>query len=173
MAALCLQACSTSPSTTQVLYDFESDDQLDAFHWKCHTLFSIADAYATHGEKSLKLTLFPSAYPGWSPALKQHNWRGYQSLRLDIYNPEQMPVDLTVRIDDTKKETGYTNRYNKTFQLVPGENTIEILLDSLTTSVTGRPLNLETIHRFMVFVVRPDKKITLYLDNFRLIPFNL
>ena len=56
----------TKPESEKILFDFESDSELDRFHWQCHTLFSLSDEHATHGKKSLKLELFPSDYPGLS-----------------------------------------------------------------------------------------------------------
>ena len=53
-----------------VLFDFESDSELDQVHWKCHTLMSVCDQNVTHGKGSLKLELFPSDYPGFSSFYK-------------------------------------------------------------------------------------------------------
>ena len=92
-----LVACEEIKHKELVLYDFESESVFDQFHWKCHTLFSLSDNYAVHGEKSLKLELFPSSYPGLSPALKHHDWTAYQTLCFEVYNPAPDRVKLTLR----------------------------------------------------------------------------
>lgn len=38
-----------------ILFDFESDGELDEVHWKCYTLMSIGDQHHTHGNNSLKM----------------------------------------------------------------------------------------------------------------------
>ncbi|MBC8441306.1 MAG: hypothetical protein H8D87_16655 [Deltaproteobacteria bacterium] len=163
-------ACEKIPSKELVLFDFESESVFDEFHWKCRTLFSLSDDHAVQGKKSLKLELYPSSYPGLSPALKHHDWRGYQALFFEVYNPSPEMVSLVLRIDDKKDALEFSDRYNKSLKLLSGANKMKIPLDSLKTSGTERPLELKNIYRFMVFMSQPDKKYVLYLDYFRLVP---
>lgn len=163
-------ACEKIADQELILYDFESEAVLNEVHWKCHTLFSLSDKYAVHGKKSLRLELFPSSYPGLSPALKYHDWRGYQSLCFEVYNPTPDTLKLILRVDDKKEALEYTDRYNKAFLINPGANTLKIPLDSLVTSETNRPLALKNIYQFLVFMSHPDRNHVLYLDYFRLIP---
>jgi hypothetical protein len=156
------------PESEKILFDFESDSELDRFHWRCHTLFSLSDEYASHGKKSLKLQLFPSDYPGLAPKLASNDWQDYSTLSFDIYNTQNVDIPLTVRIDDIKAYPDYPDRYNKTFHLKPGANTIAIPLDTLETSGTKRGLNLKKIYRIIIFMAQPDAKVTLYFDYFRL-----
>lgn len=166
-----LAACEKIKQKELLLYDFESESVIDGFHWKCHTLFSLSDMYAIHGKKSLKLELFPSAYPGLSPALKHHDWRGYQAFYFEVYNPAPEPVKLILRIDDKKQSLEYSDRYNKSFSIMPGSNALKIPFESLITSGgTQRPLELKNIYRFLIFMSHPVKKYVLYLDYFRLVP---
>ncbi|MDA3790949.1 MAG: hypothetical protein PF503_20945 [Desulfobacula sp.] len=163
-------ACEKIPSKELVLFDFESESVFEEFHWKCHTLFFLSDDYAVQGKKSLKLELYHSSDPGLSPALKHHDWRGYQALCFEVYNPSPETVSLVLRIDDKKDALEHSDRYNKNFLLLPGANLLKIPLDSLKTSGTERPLDLKNIYRFLVFMSNPDKTYVLYLDYFRLIP---
>lgn len=163
-------ACEKMADQELILYDFESETVLDEFHWKCHTLFSLSDKHAVHGKKSLRLELFPSSYPGLSPALKHHDWRGYQALCFEVYNPTPGTVKLILRVDDKKEALEYTDRYNQGFLINPGANTLKIPLDSLTASGTNRPLALKNIYRFLIFMSHIDRNHVLYLDYFRLIP---
>lgn len=167
-----LGACESGQKETLVLFDFESESCLDELHWKCHTLYSLSQEHAAHGGSSLKLELYPSPYPGLSPVLTRRNWQGYGSFCVEVYNPMPYPVLLTLRIDDKKEALEYTDRYQKTIQIQPGANSVKIPLDSLKTSETLRPLNLKTIHRFLVFMVNPETRHVLHLDYFRLEPFS-
>jgi hypothetical protein len=167
---LCISiGCHGTSPDELTLFDFESDKDLDEIHWECHTLFSLSSQYATHGTKSLKMELYPASYPGLKPDLKQHDWSKYTSFRFDIYNPAEREISISLRIDDKKDSNDYADRYNERLTLKPGMNQITIQLDSLTTSGTGRKLNLESIYRFLFFAVSPTQKITLYIDNIRLV----
>jgi len=168
--AFFILADEKTPSKELVLFDFESESVLDEFHWKCRTLFSLSDDVAFHGTRSLKLELYPSSYPGLFPALKHHDWRRYKSLCFEVYNPGPENVNIVLRIDDKKNCLEYKDRYNKTFMLLPGANSLKISLDRLKTSGTDRYLELKNIYRFFVFMSHPDKNYILYLDYFRLIP---
>jgi hypothetical protein len=152
-----------------VIFDFESDAELDQFHWKCHTLFNLSDKNVTHGTKSLRLELYPSDYPGLAPMLKVNDWRRYKAFLFDIYNPEDEGIPFIVRIDDKKDLPTYGNRYNKSFILRPGLNRIKIPLNSLITSGTQRTLDLKNIYRFIFFMSNPQRKFVLFIDYIRLI----
>ena len=166
---LSLTSCFCGSPSELVLFDFESDTDLDRFHWKCHTLFSLSNENATHGFKSLRLELHPSDYPGLAPKLDTNDWRRYKTLSFDIYNPEDVDTSIAVRIDDKKDYPDYEDRYNKSFILKPGLNRLNIPLNSLITSVTRRTLDLKNIYRFLIFMAHPQKKHILYIDYIRLV----
>jgi hypothetical protein len=164
-----LLGCRESSSKDLVLFDFESDSELDQFHWRCHTLFSLSQEHITHGKRSLMLELYPSDYAGLIPKLKENDWRPYRSLRFDIYNPEETQLKISVRIDDRKDYPKYENRYNQHFIIKPGINKIEIPLHTLITSGSHKKLDLKKICRVYVVMVHPVKRHTLYVDYIRLI----
>ena len=165
---LLIIGCHNNAQKNLVLFDFESDSELDHLHWKCHTLLSLSDERPTHGVKSLRLELYPSAYPGLTPVLKNHDWRGYKSLCFDIYNPERKNLKITVRIDD-KEDPDYADRFNHGFTLISGLNRINIPLNDLITSGTNRKLDLNNIQGLVIFMVSPTEKVVLFVDYIRLI----
>jgi hypothetical protein len=169
LSLLLLLNCYGSTPKELVLFDFESDSELDQLRWKCHTLFSLSDEHATHGKRSLKLELFPSDYPGLTPMLKENDWGRYKALCFDIYNPGEKQIQVSVRIDDKNGYPDYAEQYNKSFNINPGMNQMSIPLNTLVTSGTERKLDLKNIYRVLIFMVRPEKKVTLYLDYMRLI----
>ena len=161
--------CYVSTPAQLVLFDFESDEELDRMHWKCHTLFQISDKHVTHGTRSLRLDLYPSEYPGLSPILQEKDWHGYQTLCFDFFNPNKREIKIIVRIDDQKDTPEYNDRYNRSYMLRPGMNHMEISIDTLITSGTQRKLNLKSIYRFLIFLVNPSQKVILYMDYIRLV----
>ena len=164
-----LMRCSNEINRERILLDFESDLELEQIQWKCHTLFSLSRDHTTHGEKSLKMELYPSDYPGLDPKLEEKDWRGYKALCFDIYNPEEKNVQISVRIDDQKDYPEYKDRYNKSFILNQGMNQINIPLNTLVTSGIARNLTLKNIYRLLIFTSNPEKKVVLYIDYIRLI----
>jgi hypothetical protein len=164
-----LQNCHSNTAQELVLFDFESDSELDRIQWRCHTLLSLSNEHITHGEKSLKLELFPSDYPGLTAMLKENDWERFKVLCFDIYNPGEKQVQVSVRIDDRKDYPDYGERYNKRFNINPGMNHITIPFNTLLTSGTNTKLNLHKIYRLLIFMVHPEKRVTLYLDYVRLI----
>ena len=165
----CLLACFGGSPTEFVLSDFESDADLDRFHWKCHTLFSLSNENVTHGDKSLRLELYPSDYPGLALKLGMNNWSRYKILSFDISNPEDEETSISVRIDDKQDYPNYADRYNKSFIIKPGLNRLNIPLTSLITSGARRPLDLKKIYRFLIFMSHPQKKSVLYIDYVHLV----
>jgi hypothetical protein len=164
-----LSACHGKPGSERMLFDFESDGDLDRIHWKCRTLMSLSDEHVAHGAKSLKLELWPSDYPGLAPMIADRDWKPYHSLCFDVYNPEGRELQITVRIDDRKDYPDYGDRYNKSFELKPGWNQMKIPLETLVTSKTARQLDLNCIYQFLLFMVNPRERHTIYVDNIRLL----
>lgn len=170
MATMC--ACSSGSTDIrreEILFDFEMEADLDRLHWKCHVVYSLSDQHVTHGMRSLKLELYPSAYPGLSPKLDLHDWRSYRSLCFDIYNPYDHEETISLRVDDMKVANDYADRVNQRKTLSPGMNQVVIPFETLVTSGTQRMLNLKTIERFLLFQADPREKKIFFLDNVRLV----
>ena len=148
-------------------YDFEAENILDTLSWKCKTIFSLSNKHATSGQKSLKLKLYPSSYPGVVLHKFNPDWSKYNTLKFDIYNQQEAPLRMAIRIDDIKNPS-YDDRYNHPITLNPGMNHISIPLNSLHTTGTDRNINLANVQRVILFLVQPKGKRTIYLDNVRL-----
>jgi len=163
-----LISCFKASHKELVLFDFESDADLDRLYWRCHTLFSLSDKNVAHGIKSLRMELYPSDYPGITTKFLTHDWSKYKTFSFDIYNPGYENASISVRMDDKKDYPSYNDRYNKTFILKPGLNHLSIPLNALITSGTLRSLDLKQIHRFLIFMKHPQKKFVLYIDYIHL-----
>jgi hypothetical protein len=151
-----------------MLFDFESDEELDNFQWKCHTLFSLCGEHVTHGKRSLRLELYPSDYPGIEPLLGVNDWEHYKVFAFDIFNRQPTGINITVRIDDRQDYPDHEDRFNRSFMLEPGPNRVRIPLDGLATSGNRRTLDLKGIYRVFIFMAHPEERTVLYVDNIRL-----
>ena len=161
-------SCRRPPQQDLVLYDFEDEHDLDRLHWKCHVLYAFSPQHAAHGRYCLRMDLYPSTYPGLSLPLSRHDWRGFNSLCFEIFSPAAETLHITVRIDDRRDTPPYSDRYNRRFALRPGMNAVRIPIAGLTTSGTHRRLNAAAIERFMFFMVKPERRRTLFVDYIRL-----
>ncbi len=162
---LALLGCNREKPEHYLLFDFESDADLDRLVWTCKTQLALSEHHVTHGKKSLRMDLYPSEYPGLiSRRLDMRNWEGFTQLSFDVFNESEKTVRLGVRIDDRDDFPQFDDRYNKSFFLPPGLSTIVLPLDSLTTPHRERRLNLRTISRFYFFVSHPTSRLVLYID---------
>ena len=148
-------------SKTTVLDDFESPASLK--NWSGR--ISLSSQHAARGRQSLKVALFPESLvsdklPG--------DWRGYDRLLLDLYNPEPGPVILSVRIDEAGAEEAAYIADRKVF-LIPGMNHLEVDLNEMTVSSGERKLALDRVGRLVLGPRGHDRPVTVYLDNVRLV----
>lgn len=168
---LILISCEkNTPLEKQVLFDFESDAELDSFRWWCHSLMELSSQHVTHGNKSLKLALYPSPFPGLTPNIKKQDWSGYEAFCFDVYLNGDKNVNLTMKIDDQYQLRPNDDRYIVRLELEPGMNHIEIPLNKALITGTKRHLDIKNICGFVIFALNLEYKIELYFDFFRLIP---
>lgn len=170
---LCLAASMLScRETHRFYYDFENQEILDDLHWQCRTLFRISPEHATSGSGSLEITFYPSppgddeSYPGLSLSDFNPDWSDYRTLVLDAFLQGEKTILLGIRIDD-RDNPNYADRFNKAIELRPGRNYIAIPLPDLITSGSKRPLDLENIMLFALFMGNPREQHTVFLDRLR------
>ncbi|WP_347331700.1 hypothetical protein [Marinimicrobium locisalis] len=99
------------------------------------------------------------------------NWRGYQALKLSLYNPDESPLALTLRINDTRHDRGegaFKDRYNGRLLLQPGWNEFRIALRDVERAPEQRAMNMASVERLMLFASGLEHSRWIYLDNLRL-----
>ena len=85
--------------------------------------------------------------------------------------PEPEPIDLTCRVNDTAhnhRGYHYEDRFNRTYHLNPGWQTITIPLEEIRNAPRQRPMQMEAIDNFAIFAIRLTRPRTIYIDNVRL-----
>ena len=159
---------STNSRYSSVLFDFESEEELNRLNWECHKWFELSDRNATSGRYSLKVSLPQGRYPGINFEEIKSDWSNHHYLKMDVFNPSNEEFNFHVRIDDNKSGWEYANRFDLNFKLTPGMNSISIPTDSIRTNINHRPMNFKRIKRMMVFIPDNLKTREIYLDNIRL-----
>lgn len=151
-----------------VLLDFEHDSQLDMLSWKCGTVYQRVRAHQSGGNYSLMVEMYPGVeWPGLGMEV-QDGWQGYGELCLHTFNPLDKPLAMSYRIDDRKDNPPYADRANGSIVISPGAGTITLDLTHMKTSGTDRLLDLDRACRFLMFLHRPDQRVTLFLDDITL-----
>jgi hypothetical protein len=151
-----------------VLFDFESEAELQQLNWECHKWFELSPENVTSGLHSLRLSLPPGPYPGVSFKEGREDWSSFKLLKMDVTNPSMEDIRFHVRIDDHESGWEYANRFDIDFILKSGLNNISIATDSIRTNLHARPLDLENIKRMMVFIPSNKERRDLFIDNIRL-----
>lgn len=168
MVAVLVFSCSRPQEQAVVLYDFESETELDKLTWECHVLYALATDHATSGNRSLRADLYPSPYPAVVMPLTVRDWRPFARLSFDVYNPSDKALRIGVGIDDERVRPSYGDRYNRSFSLRPGDNHLIIPLETVIATGSRRQLELAHIYRMFILVAFPATKTTLYVDAVRL-----
>jgi hypothetical protein len=119
----------------------------------------------------LKLSLTTDKYSGVSLRYFDGNWAAASSLKIRLYNPDTNPLQVVCRIHDLQHSDGYEeydDRYNRSFLLLPGWNQLEIDLNDVAQSPSGRRMDMTRIRGIGLFVVSLAAPRIIYLDDIRL-----
>lgn len=92
-------------------------------------------------------------YPGVFRAPARSDWRGMRSWRAELFWPGPAPVLFAVRVDDRPGNPPYAERFQREFAVTQGWNAVEIPAEELGRTSGGRPMRLDQIHRWGVFLV--------------------
>jgi len=147
---------------------FESGKDKEFFEFKDGLYAELSADHTTEGRNALFME-FPqgAATPGlfWEMCglTKCMNWSDNDALRLDLYNPNSVAVDLVVRLKSNPDYPKTT--FEKTIPLPAGKwTTAEVTIAEMERG----GLDTTTISYMKFYVFKPNKDIVLYIDNIRL-----
>jgi len=108
------------------------------------------------GGQALWIVLDAGPYPGLTLDEPYPDWRGYQTLAIDVVNPGAEPVPLSLRVDDAPHNHHYDDRYTGTFELPGRQRTrLHVALRDIEQTPSGRKLDLARIANLMIFRAGP------------------
>ncbi len=107
-------------------------------------------------------------WPGIQTFDLRGNWSAHEHLKFDVFNPLSEELTLVLRIHDIKHNNDHDDRFNLTLTIKPGAQTLSIATRDIASTRSGRDLQMGKIRVMMLYMPKPQKKITLYFDNFRL-----
>lgn len=119
----------------------------------------------------LLLSLQTSRYSGAGMDNLAADWRGYQHLRLQLYNPDSDALTLTLRINDRQHErdsNAYHDRFNRSFLLQPGTNDFRIDLADIKAAPATRTMDMQRVRRLGLFATDLAQPRNIYLTQLQL-----
>ena len=118
------------------------------------------------GERAFRVTFEKGRqYPGFKSARVDLDWSGYDTLRMDVFNPQEAPVSVVVKITDTQSGAAFDSRYNGDVFILNGQNSIEIPFEKMRAG--GRRIDVAHITEVNIFMGAPKADTVLYFDNIR------
>jgi hypothetical protein len=162
----------------KLLFDFETAEDLKA--WSNLELPKEAEkeppvtieraaAHATSGKHSLKLTFAGGHWPTITTTQVLADWLPFQTLRADVTVSRPCVVGFTVLQEKSMRGDGWDaliSRWTKTAFLRPGTNHIAASIRQPNEyAVSAR---WGKVVRFEIFLYRPHKGESIYVDNVRL-----
>lgn len=124
------------------------------------------------GRKSLRVELIAGRYPGVFLNHFPSDWRGYNELRMHLYNPNAVTLELHLRIHDQLHRTFdnlHRDRFNTQVELAPGWNRVLVALPEVVNSPRERELDLQRVAGVGLYAVSLDHPQIIYIDEVRLL----
>ena len=151
-----------------LLSGFETD--LEQTRWNGSIVRQVTDRVYFQGKRSLRIVLSTQRYAGIGLKDFPRDWRGFREFSMQVYNPDSEPLTLHFRIHDRRHNQDYRDRYNASFDILPGWNHLQVSLADVEHSPEGRLLDLSHIAGMGVFVGKLDRPRIVFLDDVKLVP---
>lgn len=162
-----LSACTPQPIKA-VLFDFETDSDLDRFAWKCRSRFEISPDFSHSGRSSLRFEFHPAERVGFSTGDVPHDWSAFKSFDFWVYNPSGKIVSLHLQVNRREPDGKFNHLIAEEFEVAPGPNKISIPLGVARDSKNTQP-RLDKVDGFFIFMRDIPSVTVLYFDSFRLL----
>jgi len=105
------------------------------------------------GEQAMRISFGKTAWPGLHFAEPIPDWRGYETLAIDVTNPNPAALPLNIRIDDRAHNNQYSDRFNTIIDLAPGERSIVRLpISDISRAPRSRNLDIDEVSGLILFV---------------------
>jgi VanZ family protein len=127
-----------------------------------------AQASASVGESLARVDLHAGLYPGIRFEEPHPDWSGYRRLEFTVVSDLDVPISLSVRVDDDRAGRTDRDRFARALTIAPGVNHIVIPLDEIRRATSPRELDLSRIRQFILFGYKLTKPTHFFLGPIRL-----
>ncbi len=149
-----------------VLSDFQSPLQMS--RWAGDALTGVIETNRP-GNKALNVTLTTAQYSGVSLQYFPSNFERYSWLQFDVYNPSTDSLRLTCRIHDKNPNNEYKDRFNRSYTIGEGWNSIRISLEEVKKAPENRQMQLHEIQSIGIFAIQLPQSRKILIDNVKLL----
>jgi hypothetical protein len=114
------------------------------------------------GEQATRILFARGTWPALQLLEPYADWRGYSSLAIDVTNPDEQAMQVTVRVQDEQHNNEHADRFNRSFQIPARTRTvIAIPLAAIRAAPKGRELDMSRIENVVIFSkrMRPPREI--------------
>ncbi len=118
----------------------------------------------------LEVEFVRKVFPGFSFYEPVRDWRKFKTLVIDAENPEQEQIlHLGVRVHDIVHDRAYVDRFNRIFDIGPGERlSLRVPLDDILHAPRNRLMNMTQISDVTLFRTKEGGSQRLRLHSMRL-----
>lgn len=152
-----------------LLADFESP--LEHSRWYEYTA-AINVTSELGDNRTLRVELDTVKYSGFAMIFFPRDWRDYDQLRFEVFNPGTQALALVLRIHDGRHyRTGggnFHDRFNNDLRIAPGWNSLVVNLNDVAKAPRDRAMDMDDIRSIWLFSVDLPSPRRVYLDDLRL-----
>jgi hypothetical protein len=172
------QAAPALPIPDKLLFDFEAPADLaawsdldlpDAKTQEPRIRPEFVAEHATSGKSCLKLTFAGGDFPTLTTTQVHDNWIGYETLKADVWVDRPCVVGFTALQEKSERGESWeaiVSRWTTTVFLQPGMNPIAATIPQ--PNEYGISAKRGKVIRFEIFMYRPRKGESIFVDNIRL-----
>ncbi len=146
---------------------------LEKTRWSGSARRRISNDIFFAGTSSLQVELSRQRYSGIGLKDFPRDWSSYGAVSLQVFNPDNENLNLHFRIHDQHHrdyKNVYSDRFNASFDLIPGWNHLEVSLATAEHAPKNRLMDMHHIAGMGLFVGKLTHSRTIYLDDVRLLP---
>jgi hypothetical protein len=154
-----------------VLCSFETPFEKD--RWIGPASLQIDRDIRKQGRSSLKLIPTSKQQTRATLMYLVRDWRGFNYLDLDVYNPKTDIVNFTLGVhDDIYYQNGWqgTDRFLGYFRLDHGWNHLRISMEEILTAPEGHEMKISHIREITIWARQNGRPCTIYIDMLKLSP---
>lgn len=96
------------------------------------------------------------------------DWSGFSVIMINIYSTAPRPVRMILRLEDRSLEQPAGDRIDYALRVVPGANDFYIPLEALSTTPSGRTINMSSIRRLGMYLGESTDPLRVYFHRIRL-----